>query len=89
MRHYDYRSEYHYEYEDEKSSEIIEFERKFEALQEFYTALYQELSSDEPLDLSSIYHHMSEIAGYLNIDERQFGDLNIARESKILKFKGI
>lgn len=83
------RNFYDYDFDEDKSSEIVEFERKFEALQEFYTALYSELTSPTPLDLDNIYTYMSEIAGYLNIDERQFGDLNISRESKILQFAGV
>lgn len=80
---------YDYEYEAEKPQEVLEIEERFEAAQEFFIALYEELSSDQPLNLSAVYSHMSEIAGYLNVDERQFGDLNISRESKILQFKGV
>lgn len=83
------RNFYDYDFDEDKSSEIVEFERKFEAIQEFYTALYSELASPAPLDLDNIYTYMSEIAGYLDIDERQFGDLNISRESKILQFAGV
>ena len=80
---------YDYHYEAEKPSEILEIEQKFNNCQEFFVALYAELTSREPLDLATIYNHMSEIAGYLDIDERQFGDLNISRESKIIQFAGV
>lgn len=77
------KEDYDYEYEVEKPLEVREIEEKFENAQEFFVALYEELSSDKPLDLRTIYSHMSEIAGYLDLDEKQFGDLNISRESKI------
>lgn len=80
---------YDHDFDMDKPSEMIAIEKKLENAGAFFEELYRELSSDEPLDLGSIYHHMSEIAGYLNIDERQFGDLNIVRESKVLKFKGL
>jgi hypothetical protein len=80
---------YDYEYEAEKPSEILEIEQKFNNCQEFFAALYTELTSHEPLDLATIYSYMSEISGYLDIDERQFGDLTISRESKIIQFAGV
>lgn len=82
-------SYYDYEYEAEKPIEILEVEQRFENAQEFFIALYEELTSDKPLDLATIYSHMSEIAGYLNVDESQFGELNISRESKIIQFAGV
>lgn len=85
MRH----NYYDCEFDADKTSEHIALESKIESLQEFYSALYSELTSREPLDLDTIYTYMSEIAGYLDIDERQFGDLNISRESKILQFAGV
>ncbi len=78
-----------YDYQDDKPREVIDIERKLGNAREFVTALYQELTSREPLDLHSIYHYMSEISAYLDIDDRQFGDLNISRESKILQFAGV
>ncbi len=80
---------YDYHYEAEKPSEILEVEQRFENAQEFFIALYEELTSDKPLDLASIYSYMSEISGYLKVDERQFGDLTISRESKIIQFAGV
>lgn len=80
---------YDYEFEAEKPLEILEIEQRFERAQEFFIALYEELSSDKPLDLASIYSYLSEIAGYLKVDERKFGDLNISRESKIIQFAGV
>lgn len=80
---------YDYHYEAEKPSEILEVEQRFENAQEFFIALYEELTSDKPIDLATIYSHMSEIAGYLNVDERKFGDLTISRESKIIQFAGV
>ncbi len=80
---------YDYHNDDEKSSAELEIESRFESAQEFFIALYEELSSQKPLDLSAVYSHMSEIAGYLNVDEKQFGDLTISRESKIIQFAGV
>ncbi len=80
---------YDYHNDDEKPSEILEVEQRFENAQEFFIALYEELTSNKPLDLATIYSHMSEIAGYLNVDEKQFGDLTISRESKIIQFAGV
>ena len=80
---------YEYETEAEKSRAEIEIEIRLENAQEFFIALYEELSSDGPLNLSAVYSHMSEIAGYLNVDESKFGDLNISRESKIIQFAGV
>ena len=80
---------YDYEYEVEKPQEILEIEQKFNNCQEFFSALYQELTSDKPLDLYAIYSYMSEISGYLDIDERQFGNLTISRESKLIQFAGV
>ena len=81
--------DYDYETEADKPQEVLEIQERFESAQEFFIALYDELSSNEPLNLSAVYSHMSEIAGYLNVDERQFGDLTISRESKIIQFAGV
>ena len=82
-------ADYDYETEAEKPREVQEIEERFDSAREFYIALYEELTSKEPLNLQAIYSHMSEIAGYLNVDDRKFGDLTISRESKILQFAGV
>ena len=64
---------------DHKPLQVKELEKKVENVQEFFVALYEELTSKDKLNLHVIYSHMSEIAGYLDIDESQFSDLNIYR----------
>ncbi len=68
-----------YGYEHDKPFEVRQLEKKVENVQEFFIALYEELTSKDKLNLHVIYSHMSEIAGYLDIDESQFSDLNIYR----------
>jgi hypothetical protein len=73
----------------DKTYDEKQLEKRLDGAQEFFIALYEELASDKPMNLSVVYNCMSEIAGYLKIDERQFGDLNISRESKIVQFAGV
>jgi hypothetical protein len=83
------QEDYEYEYEQGKPWEVREVEKKLEKSQEFMIALYEELTSEHPIDLNAVQFFMSEIAGHLDINDTRFGRLTIERDTKIIQFSGV
>lgn len=83
------QEDYDYPYEQDKPWEVREIEKKLENSQGFLIELYRELTSEGEIDLQAVQFYMSELAGYMDIDDRNFGRLTIDRESKILQFAGV
>ena len=64
----------------DKLAEVKDLRYRLENAQDFFAEIYYLLQSDKPLDLGLLQWRLSEAASYLNIDEKQFGNLTIERK---------
>ncbi len=81
--------DYDYEYEQDKPWEIRELEKKLEQSHDCLVALYEELTSENAIDLNAVSFYMGEMASKLDVDENRFGHLTIQRNTKIVQLTGV